>query len=846
MQTTSFVAAFILVFATALAAPLAASAAQEQAPPAAVRNEGRQARSPEQLTAAVNSLAPRYRQWVYQVAGLISEAELEYFLDIQEDYRRDAFMEAFWRPRDPDPTTAVNELRARWQNWVAQAGAQGLPYGDPRFVVLLLNGPPGRYSLSNGQPVSRCFSRNRELEIWFYGNSERTSSSFIVIFFKPGAQAPYEIWNTGANMRAVPRSGGLPTTDINLLCADDLLRYALREISNQAGYERLIEEITSPSIPSLEWLATFSGSTTDLPAGAQTLAVPYEISHPTRNQSRTALQVLLRVPLDKAPGRVFDGQRFHDFRVRGEVIRDGRLFESFQYHFEGPTPEGATEIPVGFTRYLRPGEATLRVLLEDVFGGQYAQFVRDLDVPSPEGLPTAARPQLAGVGDAASSGPSIRLLPPSGSIHTGMVRFRTRANGSFDKVAFFLDGRQVISKRRPPYSVELNLGEAPAPHSVRAVAYRGDEEISTDQLWLNQGNQRFLVRFLEPRSGGLYPGGLTARVQVDTPDGQPPQRVELMVNDEVVATLGEGPWEQRLSLGDDRATVVRAVAYLADGTSAEDAVLVNSSDFGEQLSVELVEVYAVVLDGRGRPVTGLERNAFRVLENGTPQTLQRFEETADAPIHAALLIDRSSSMEAHLPAVSEAAFSFADDALVGDDDRIAVLSFAEEATIDSGFTDSRGQVERALAGLDALGGTGLYDAVVQGLNYFQGITGQNALVLFSDGRDEGSQLRLEQAVEGARRAGVTIYAIGLESSFQSRDDRRALEDLAEDTGGRALFLADLAGLQGAYDEILAELRSRYLLAYQSTSDEPQTQFRTIRVEVDERGTSVRTRRGYFP
>ena len=487
----------------------------------------------------------------------------------------------------------------------------------------------------------------------------------------------------------------------------------------------------------------------------------------------------------------------------------------------------------------------LLVLVEDVFGDRYAKVDRDLDVPSPEGLPQIEYASSLVAGDLPDDGErSLRLIAPPGAIQTGMVRFQTRARGDFDKVTFYLDDKPVITKRRPPYSVELNLGEAPAPHRVRVVGFVADVEAATDQLWLNQGNQRFRVRFIEPRAGGIYPGALTARLQVDTPDGRPPERIELFLNESPVATLAEPPYVQSLELGGQELAVVKAVAFLADGSSTEDAVIVNASDFIEEIRVELVELYVTVVDDRGRPVRGLGEEAFRVLEDGVEQRLQRFGEASDAPVNAALLIDRSSSMERHLDGVVDAAHAFARKALAGDDDRVAVLSFADETTIDTGFTPSVAQVERALAGIDALGGTGLYDALVQALNFFEGVQGQTAVILFSDGKDEGSQLRLEQAVESARRAGVTVYTLGLLSSFENRDDREVLEEIAEETGGSATFLRELAELEAAYDTILEEIRARYVLAYPSTSDKPEREFREIEVQVE--GGRARTRRGYFP
>lgn len=801
----------------------------------------------DSLAAAVERLAPEYRQWLSSVRGLITQAELEYFLSLQEDYRRDAFMEAFWEVRDPYPETRVNELRERWR--AVAADGLGMPFDDPRFVAYLLNGPPGGYLLPNGRAVGRCFARSRELEIWFYGGSERVDREFLLIFQRRGSGVPYEVYRRGDILRPIQRTGGLPSTDVQALCADELLRFAVREIALRSDYESVLELALSPPIPSPEWLANLQTSSTDLPVGAETFDLRVEIRFPARRQSRTALQAMLVVPFSEAPGRRFEGELFHNFLVIGEVIRDGSLFEAFRYRYEGQTPAGVSAVPLGFTRYLRPGPASIRILVQDVFTDRYARIALDLEVPSPEGLPVdAGATSMADVGSQpdAGAGPSLRLLVPPGDVHAGMVRFAARAVGAFERVTFYLDDKPILTKRRPPYSVELDLGSAAEPHRVRVVGWVGGQEVATDQIWLNQAAQRFNVRLVEPRPGGIYPGSLTVRADVQTPDGQPAERVEIFLDQQRVAVIEEPPYAQSLRLPGQQAAVVRAVAYLSDGSSAEDAVVVNGSEFQEEVVVQLVELFALVVDAGGRPLLDLERVDFRVFEDGSLQEISRFQTAREAPIQAALLIDRSASMAPHLDSVAEAALRFARAAVSSPDDRIAALSFADRLTVDAGFTAEGGEVERALAGLVAHGGTSLYDSLVQALGLFAGIQGQKALLVFSDGQDEGSRLDFAQTLETVQRAGVVLYAIGLEEAFPDRSSRRVLEELASETGGRAFFVQGLDELPRAYDEILTELRSRYLLAYQSTSDKPAPELRTLRVEVDRRGAEVRTRRGYRP
>ena len=774
-------------------------------------------------------LAPRHRQWVQSVLGLITQYELDYFLSLDEEYRRDSFQEAFWKPRDPDPQTRENELFERWRDLGGANGA--LPFGDPRFLLFLLNGPPGNYTLPDGRPVARCFSRQRQLEIWFYGESPKIEREIPIILLRRSVEQPFQVYLPGENLRAVQHQDRLPTTDVRELCADDLVRYALFEMDRIPDYDKRVEALKSPPIPSREWLASMAAADTDPPAGGTLIEVSSSVDHPFRNQSRTATRVVLGVPRESAPGEVFDGQRFHHFVLVGEVIRDGRRLETFRYRFEGPTPPGGAPIPIGFTRFLRPGTLELRLLLEDVYGGTYAHRVETLEVPRPDGLETAPATERA------SEGPTLRLVAPPGDVHAGPVRFRTQAYGEFDKVTFYLDGESRFSKRTPPYSVELNLGDVPAPHRVRVVGLVDDQEVATDQIWLNQGAQRLRVGFVEPREGGLYPGGVTARLEVETPQGETPERVELFVGDEQVATLQGEPYSHALDLPEGQAAVLRAVVHLGDGSTAEDAILVGASAFVETLEVALVEVSVAVVDREGKPVQGLGRDAFQLFEDDQPVAIEGFTLATDEPVRAALMIDRSASMESHLDRVTGAARSLLE-LLEDDDDRLAVFSFSDRLTLDRDFTPEIAGIERALAGLRAGGTTAFYDALVRALQSFDGAGG--ALVVFTDGQDEISRSSFEQTLDVARGSAVAVYVVAPAEAFPTRRDRRAFETLAEETGGRAVFVEELTSLEEVYATLRDELAGRYLLTYTPESgDEPR--LRRLKVEVESPGATVRSR-----
>ncbi|MEM7356262.1 MAG: VWA domain-containing protein, partial [Acidobacteriota bacterium] len=142
-------------------------------------------------------------------------------------------------------------------------------------------------------------------------------------------------------------------------------------------------------------------------------------------------------------------------------------------------------------------------------------------------------------------------------------------------------------------------------------------------------------------------------------------------------------------------------------------------------------------------------------------------------------------------------------------------------------------------------GTALYDSLVFAAQYFFGVKGQKALLLLSDGEDEASRFGADEALETARRAGVLVYAIGLKEAAARRTHRQILERLARETGGRAFFVADTAELPAVYAAIQTDLRSQYLLAYQSSSTRPITELRSIEVQV-EGGYRVRAMSGYYP
>ncbi len=833
--------------------------------------------------AAVAGLPEKYRVWIEEVDVLLSESERAAFLALGKDYQRDAFIQRFWDQRDPIPKTARNELREGWERNVRLIRETFGDLKDGRSRVLLLNGPPDERLESN------CPQVYQPLEAWFYSRSDRVREPFAVVFFRKWGERRFRIWVPAEGSLAAegvfeerpgtPVSGqgpgrprdlaerqgeggseGSPLPDCGEYEHSRKIKAAIAWVASQGLRWPLLEARMNypPEPPAGEWVSAFNSYSTDLPEGAGALSARLEVAFPGRRQGRTVVQGLLAVAAEAAVQAAMGEARSYNFLLTGEVLREGALFDSFRYKFDLPAGgEPPASLPLAFERQLRPGEYTLIVKLEDVNGGRFFREERALAVPAveavaPAALPSAADPEaaeaarvLAEANAALRSGEvTVQLIPPVGELQTGMQRFDALTTGPIASVTFQLDGKTVLTKKAPPFSVELDLGTVPRTRTLAVTAYDPAGGIlAGDELLLNAPARRFRVRLVEPRKGKVYESSLRAEAQVEVPDGETVERVEMYLDDTRVATLYQPPYVQPMVLPkDQRLAYVRAVAFLADGTSTEELVFVNAPEYLEQVNVDLVELYTTVLDRKGRPVTGgLAEKDFTVTEDGARQKIARFERVDDLPIHAAVAIDVSASMLTRLEDTQAAALQFFQK-LVQPKDRAALITFNDHPILNVRFTRDVKALSGGLAGLKAERGTSLYDSLVFCFYYFNGIRGRRALLLLSDGRDEGSRFTYDEALEFARRSGVTIYVIGLGEDVE----KKKLARFAEETGGRAFFPRKPEELAGIYAAIEEELRSQYLIAYQSTSNRTDGGFRAVDLKVAKPGLEAKTMRGYYP
>jgi len=273
--------------------------------------------------------------------------------------------------------------------------------------------------------------------------------------------------------------------------------------------------------------------------------------------------------------------------------------------------------------------------------------------------------------------------------------------------------------------------------------------------------------------------------------------------------------------------------------------------FTLEVTVDVVSVTAVVFDKAGHPVRGLGTKDVQLFENGVKQEVSYFREASSlgdpserVPLSIVLVLDTSGSMKPNMHFLQEAVLNFL--YKLEEIDTALLVSFNESVKGSAEFTGDTDRLERFVEGLQAWGGTSLYDAIQYSLGRIKDAPGRKALIIFSDGDDTTSQLGDKEVVDYARAVEATVYSIGFkgQGGMMSSSPRGFLRKIANETGGQ-YFAPDKVGeLIKVFNEISNELKNHYLLAYTPTK-EPDGTWREIALKVNRPDTEVRVRKGYF-
>ena len=262
-----------------------------------------------------------------------------------------------------------------------------------------------------------------------------------------------------------------------------------------------------------------------------------------------------------------------------------------------------------------------------------------------------------------------------------------------------------------------------------------------------------------------------------------------------------------------------------------------------------VTLHATVVDDRNHLVTNLDRNAFSVFENDQPQQISSFRRE-DYPVAMGIVIDNSGSMREKRDEVNKAALNLVRSS--NPRDQVFVVNFNDEYYLDQEFTSDIKKLQSALEKVESRGGTALYDAIVASWTDELSKSPLQRKVIFvvTDGEDDASQLSLEQALHVLQQEnGPVVYAIGLLGDEKSRKAKRALQLIADRTGGISFFPPTLGEVDEISRTVARDIRNQYTITYAPTTPKSVPGFRTVRVDAHAKPykkLSVRTRSGYYP
>jgi Ca-activated chloride channel homolog len=277
--------------------------------------------------------------------------------------------------------------------------------------------------------------------------------------------------------------------------------------------------------------------------------------------------------------------------------------------------------------------------------------------------------------------------------------------------------------------------------------------------------------------------------------------------------------------------------------------------------VDQVVVYAAVHDKEGQLVPGLSMEDFTVSENDVVQVINSFGQE-DIPATIGLVLDKSGSMRIgnRMDQVIKATELFL--SVTNPENELFVVSFNHEAELDEPFTRDPEDIRDAINNIIVSGGTALYDAIYLAVDEARkGSEQKKVVIVFTDGADKDSHYSLEQLLDKIQESDVQVHVVAFLDPDVSKDrgffgvfksEKQKLTDkmqqVADYTGGKALFPEKTSELEAAFQEIAQELKQQYRLAYISSNGTMDGSWRSIDVKVAdarEKGLKVRAKRGYF-
>jgi Ca-activated chloride channel homolog len=795
-------------------------------------------------------LADRYREFLLEVEPILSPGERDTFLRLETDPQRDVFIEDFWRRRDIAGGTTNHGARDNYYARLEFVRENFEEIMSDRGRLYLIHGIPG------GLVDIRCPQYFVPIQVWYYPEIKGIGRDVRLLFFLRKHERAFRLWSPQIDgLRALMsddiQSRRTLPQNIAMDCREGEALNAAMGYMHMSG-ERLMMKIwEAPKINDEDVHRVLRSSVIADPK-APKLEAEQTVGYPSSDGQKTDAQLTILVPRAQLKTTAVNGVAVYTLDVVGEVLRDGKMWERYRYRFDFPGDIQDAKLPIVIDRPLRPAAYMSRVKLTDTSSG--AETILETELAVPELAATAPKPTeettaLAAIReDMQSTRASLRIVPLPEDVISGLQTIHTLVSGQgIAAVEFWLDGKKVATRRSPPYKLDLDFGTVPRERRIRVVALDSHGlPITGDEVVANTGTDPFRVRIASPRIAPKLSGPTKVEVEVKVPEGRELANIELYWNETRVATLFDPPFVQTVNIpGTDGVGYLRAVATLKDPEAdpVEDVVMVNTPEYMATVDVHLVELPTTVLVD-GKPVDTLQEAAFKVLDEGQPVKLAKFEHVKDLPLSIGMAVDTSGSMDERMATARDAGAAFFQNVL-RKGDKAFLVAFDSQPHMVQKWSPELKDIYSGLAKMRAEESTALYDAVVYSLYNFSGVKGQKALVLITDGKDTASKFTFEQALEYSRRAAVPIYAVGIGIGALEMDTKLKLNRFTAETGGTSYYIENVAELSQIYADIQNELRSQYVLGfYPSAEVKPGGKWREVTVQVAE--GKVRTIRGYYP
>ena len=788
----------------------------------------------------VASLPEVHRQFLIDVEPIMSREERLTFLTLETDAQRDVFITEFWRRRDRARGFTNYAARDEYMERLVHVKENFESVFTDRGRIYLLYGPPAAVvdvDCPSFQPI----------QVWGYPYLEGLGHDVELLFYIPRFRREYRLWLPLPGRAAAMALGDLAVDPMALgrrkiaFCDTQVIGSA---IGSMTLYGLRPHTMMEPPPVDAEEASAILRSVVLADENAPKLSAEIAIAFPSGDGAKTDAQLTILVPRAELKTTSTGSASVYTLDVIGEVLRDGKMWEKYRYRFDFPGDIADEKLPIVIDRTLRPAAYTSRVKISDPESGAQTVLVNDLTVPRIEPSHTSETIALASIrDDLQSSRAKLRIVPLSEDVISGLQTIDTIVSGGVRAVEFWLDGKKVATRRSPPYKLDLDFGTVPRSRRIRVVALDShDEPITGDEVVVNTGTDPFRVRIASPRVAPKLSGPVKVEVDVRVPAGKELGSVEFYWNETRVATMFDPPFVQTVTVPrTDGVGYIRAVATLKDPEHdpVEDVVMVNTPDYMETLDVHLVELPTTVTIS-GKPVNGLGESAFKVLDEGQPVKIAKFEHVKDLPLAIGMAVDTSGSMEERMTTARDAGAAFFQNVL-RKGDKAFLVAFDSQPHLVQQWSPHLKEIHSGLAKMRAEERTALYDAIVYTLYNFLGVKGQKALVLVTDGKDTVSKFTFEQTLEYAQRAAVPVYAIGI--GIRGLDVKGKLNRITSETGGSSYYIDSANELSQIYADIHNELRSQYVLGFYP-SVKPGGKWRELTVKVAE--GKVKTIRGYYP